>query len=72
MNVFDSNILRAAAKAVVAECKEELKGVKPMGERDKIKRAIIDKHYRKIDAGYTKLQLIYMIGVVRGILRDPR
>lgn len=71
MNVFDSNILRAAAKAVVAECKTELKGVKPMKARDEIKRRIIEKHYRKIEAGYTKIQLIYMIGVVRGILRDP-
>jgi len=71
MKIADSNILRAAAKAVVAESKQATAGVKKMAQRDKINAEIIDRQYRKISGGYTKTQLIYFIGVVRGVLRDP-
>lgn len=71
MKVRDSNILRATAKAVIAESKEKTKGVKLIGERDRINTEILSKHHRKIEGQFTKVELIYYIGVVKGILRDP-
>lgn len=71
MKINDSNILRATAKAVAAESAKATKGVKLQGERDRINKEIIDRHHKKIEGAFTRVQLTYFIGVVRGVLRDP-
>lgn len=71
MKVRDSNILRATAKAVIAESTQKTKGVKLIGDRDRINTEIITRHHKKIEGQFSKVELIYYIGVVKGTLRDP-
>lgn len=71
MKVRDSNILRATAKAVISESKEKTKGVKLIGDRDRINTEIITRHHKRIEGQFSKVELIYYIGVVKGTLRDP-
>lgn len=63
-------MLRAVAKAVIAESKSKTKGVKAQRDRDAINQAIIDRHYEPISGAFTRIQLLYTIGVVRGVLKD--
>ena len=71
MKVWESNVLRATAKKVVAESAERTKGLKMARERDQVNAEIITRYHRDIEGSFTRVQLVYMIGVVRGILRDP-
>lgn len=70
MKVWENNVLRSVAKAVIAESKAKTKGVKAQGDRDRINKEIIDRHHKPISAGFTRIQLLYTIGVVRGVLKD--
>lgn len=70
MKVWENNVLRAVAKAVIAESKSKTKGVKLQGDRDRINKDIIDRHHAPISAAFTRVQLLYTIGVVRGVLKD--
>lgn len=71
MNIEDSNLLRNVAKAISKESKEKTKGVKSIAERDVINREIIARHHKPIAAKFTMVQVIYFVGVVRGVMRDP-
>lgn len=70
MMVRDSNILRAVARECIKEMDEATKGVKAMKDRDAIRAPIIQKHYRKIEGGYRKVDLVYAMGVILGRLID--
>lgn len=71
MKIEDMNILRAVAKSISDESAKATKGVKAQKERDVINAEIIDRNYKKVEGRYSRIQLIYAVGVVRGILRDP-
>jgi len=70
VKVWENNVLRSVAKAVIAESQAKTKGVKAQGDRDRINKEIIDRHHKPISAGFTRIQLLYTIGVVRGVLKD--
>lgn len=69
--VEDYNILRNVGRAVHKESQEAVKGIKVIGERDKINRAIILKHYEKIKPRFRFGWLLIYVGVAAGNLRDP-
>lgn len=74
MTSDDMNILRAVAKQVIKESAEETKPYKAKGylaKRNAINAAILKRHHAKIQGRFSLVELIYAVGVVKGILREP-
>ena len=78
MESKESNALRAAARAVIKEVDAAwcAAGVKTgatsarQRKRDEISRQILDRWEAKLYPRFSKVQLIYAIGVVKGILKE--
>lgn len=70
MKVQDLNILRAVARECLKEMDAATKGVKSVKDRDAIRVPIIQKHYRKVEGAYRKIELVYAMGVIRGTLKE--
>lgn len=67
----DNNALRAVAKKCLAECKAASDGLKTVRERDEARIPVIKKYAESVKPKFNQTQIVYMMGVLNGRLRDP-
>lgn len=78
MKVTDNNALRAAARAVMKQIEQRWQEAGVTGKstsaaqkvRDQIAREELDAAERKLLPRFTKVQLVYTIGIVTGRIEE--
>lgn len=78
MDWLENNALRAAARAVIKEVNAGWEEAGVIGlstsvaakKRDQIAREVLDRWMLKLTPKYTKIQLVYTIGVIKNPKKD--